>query len=135
MRRRDEGHRGADLQTRLCEGTGAVSSLPLVQAVARVLRDMGTFPEQLWRRTRPGRRSEAAFRVTVMSTWSWTFEDASGKRVTPPSAPSAPFPSQADAEGWIGESYQQLVSEGVDAVRLHEDDTEVYGPMSLHPTG
>ncbi|HEX5532937.1 MAG TPA: hypothetical protein VFX33_04275 [Actinomycetales bacterium] len=70
-----------------------------------------------------------------MSTWSWTFEDAAGKKVKPPSAPSAPFPSQADAEGWIGESYQQLVSEGVDAVRLYEDDTEVYGPMSLHPAG
>ncbi|GAB2680073.1 hypothetical protein [Thalassiella azotivora] len=69
------------------------------------------------------------------STWTWTFEDATGRPVSPPSAPSSPFPTQADAESWVGETYQQLVSEGVDAVRLHDGDSEVYGPMSLHPAG
>jgi hypothetical protein len=70
-----------------------------------------------------------------MNTWTWTFEDASGNRVTPPSAPTTAFPTQADAESWVGETYQQLVSEGVDAVRLFDGDTEVYGPMSLYPAG
>ena len=69
------------------------------------------------------------------SRWTWTFEDASGHPVSPPSAPTGPFPTQADAESWVGETYQQLVAEGVDAVRLFEDETEVYGPMSLHPAG
>ena len=69
------------------------------------------------------------------STWTWTFEDAAGQPVEPASAPSTPFPTQADAETWVGEAYQQLVAEGVDAVRLFNDDTEVYGPMSLHPAG
>ncbi|MFP5346243.1 MAG: hypothetical protein ACLGIA_04365 [Actinomycetes bacterium] len=69
------------------------------------------------------------------SRWTWTFEDASGHSVAPASAPTGPFPTQADAESWVGETYQQLVAEGVDAVRLFEDETEVYGPMSLHPAG
>ncbi|HEX5532938.1 MAG TPA: nicotinate-nucleotide--dimethylbenzimidazole phosphoribosyltransferase [Actinomycetales bacterium] len=34
-----------DLQMRLGEGTGAVMAVPLVQAAARVLGEMGTFPE------------------------------------------------------------------------------------------
>jgi hypothetical protein len=70
-----------------------------------------------------------------MSPWKWTFEDANGNPVSPPSAPTASFPTQADAESWVGETYQRLVSEGVDAVRLFEGDPEVYGPMSLHPAG
>ena len=70
-----------------------------------------------------------------MSPWTWTFEDANGNAVSPPSAPTTPFPTQADAESWVGETYQQLVSEGVDAVRLFDGETEVYGPMSLHPAG
>jgi hypothetical protein len=43
------------------------------------------------------------------------------------------FSSQADAESWIGEEWEQLLKAGVDAVTLLEDDREVYGPMSLHP--
>lgn len=66
------------------------------------------------------------------NNWTWTFEDATGQPVTPASAPTTAFPTQADAESWVGETWKQLLDEGVDAVRLHEDDTEVYGPMSLH---
>ena len=43
------------------------------------------------------------------------------------------FPSQADAESWVGEAWQDLLGQGVDQVSLLEDDRVVYGPMSLHP--
>ena len=42
------------------------------------------------------------------------------------------FPSQADAESWIGESWPVLAEAGVVAVTLFELDRLVYGPMSLH---
>jgi hypothetical protein len=44
---------------------------------------------------------------------------------------TTPFPSQADAESWLGESWRDLAATGVDAVTLREDGVEVYGPMSL----
>lgn len=37
-----------------------------------------------------------------------------------------------DAESWIGENWKALLEGGADQVRLLEDDTEIYGPMSLH---
>jgi len=43
------------------------------------------------------------------------------------------FPSQAEAETYIGESWRGLVDAGVDQVSLFEGDRKVYGPMSLHP--
>lgn len=61
--------------------------------------------------------------------WTWTYQS---------SAPDAPtnsqeFPTQSDAETWVGESWHELLESGVDAVLLNEDDRVVYGPMSLHP--
>jgi hypothetical protein len=51
-----------------------------------------------------------------------------------PQVPSeASFPSQSDAESWIGEEWRSLLDAGVDQVVLVEDGTIVYGPMSLHP--
>jgi hypothetical protein len=43
------------------------------------------------------------------------------------------FPSQSDAESWVGEFWQDRAEQGVVAVTLFEGDREVYGPMSLHP--
>ena len=43
------------------------------------------------------------------------------------------FPSQSDAESWVGEVWRDLLEDGVDAVTLFEGDREVYGPMSLRP--
>ncbi len=65
--------------------------------------------------------------------WTWRYEDSSGAPVTPgPDAPSAdPFPSQADAESWIGENWRDLLAGGVAQVTLLEGDREVYGPMGL----
>ena len=41
------------------------------------------------------------------------------------------FPSQGDAESWVGETWQELAEAGVAQVTLFEADREVYGPMSL----
>ncbi len=66
--------------------------------------------------------------------WWWRLEDAAGSEVTVPEEYAGQrFPSQADAESWIGEVYGELTEHGVDAVTLFELETKVYGPMSLHP--
>ena len=46
---------------------------------------------------------------------------------------SQPFPSQSDAETWIGENWRGLLEAGVESVVLTEEDREVYGPMGLRP--
>ena len=66
--------------------------------------------------------------------WRWRLEDASGNEVeVKGELADQSFPSQADAESWVGEFYGDLAAEGVDAVTLFEADRRVYGPMSLHP--
>lgn len=66
--------------------------------------------------------------------WWWRLEDASGNEVSVSGEHAGQrFPSQADAESWIGEVYGELTEQGVDAVTLFELDAKVYGPMSLHP--
>jgi hypothetical protein len=62
-------------------------------------------------------------------TWTWTFESTSGETV----GQSETFESRSDAESWVGEAFGDLIEQGVDQVRLFDGDTEVYGPMSLHP--
>jgi hypothetical protein len=63
--------------------------------------------------------------------WTWRYEDADGQPVTEPTAAS--FPSQSDAESWLGEEWRTLLAAGVDNVYLVEDGQPVYGPMSLRP--
>ena len=63
--------------------------------------------------------------------WSWRGERADGSVVD--GAVPDRFPSQADAETWIGEEWSDLLARGIDAVSLLEGDRVVYGPMSLHP--
>jgi hypothetical protein len=43
------------------------------------------------------------------------------------------FPSQGEAETWLGEFYPELRERGVRAVSLREADRLVYGPMALEP--
>lgn len=69
----------------------------------------------------------------MSETWTWRYVDSDGKDVLPDGAPTSPFPTQSDAESWLGEEWRELVAAGVDAVHLREGDTEVYGPMSLRP--
>ena len=64
--------------------------------------------------------------------WHWRLEDGNGAEVTEGVEPSPRFPSQSDAESWVGEVWRDLADSGVDAVTLFEGDREVYGPMSLH---
>ncbi|WP_031069680.1 hypothetical protein [Streptomyces sp. NRRL S-118] len=63
--------------------------------------------------------------------WTWRFEKSDGTEARPASPPEE-FTTQGDAESWIGETWKDLLEEGVDQVRLYEDATEIYGPMSLH---
>lgn len=67
--------------------------------------------------------------------WTWIYqnEDGTPSATLPPEAVLTSFPSQSDAESYIGETWQALLDGGVTAVTLYEDDHEVYGPMSLKP--
>ena len=75
----------------------------------------------------------------LKATWHWRFEDSTGAEVGAveggTAATAAGFPSQSDAESWVGEVWQDLLEDGVDQVTLFEADREVYGPMSLHTQG
>jgi len=68
------------------------------------------------------------------ASWRWRFEDADGGEVAASGVASGAtgFPSQSDAESWIGEVWRDLLEDGVDQVTLLEGDRVVYGPMSLH---
>lgn len=69
-----------------------------------------------------------------MSTFAWRFEAPDGSAVALPEPPATTFPSQADAESWVGESWRDLVASGVEQVTLLRDGERVYGPMSLSPS-
>jgi hypothetical protein len=62
--------------------------------------------------------------------WTWRYEKADGTAIVPSSGQEE-FASQGDAETWIGETWKQLVDDGVDQVVLLDDDQVIY-PMSLH---
>jgi len=67
-------------------------------------------------------------------SWSWRYESADGEPVTPIDLPPAEtFPTQSDAESWLGEEWRTLLAAGVARVTLLEGDRVVYGPMSLDP--
>jgi hypothetical protein len=66
-------------------------------------------------------------------TFTWRYETQDGAPVQTAELPADRFPTQADAESWIGEAWQTLLAGGVDQVSLLEDERVVYGPMSLHP--
>jgi hypothetical protein len=55
----------------------------------------------------------------------WRYDDGPGR--------SAGFASRDEAETWLGTAWADLRADGVDVVTLLEGETEVYGPMSLHP--
>jgi hypothetical protein len=68
-------------------------------------------------------------------TWTWTYEGPDGAPVQAvEGAPEQPtFPTQADAESWVGEVWRELRDAGVSSVSLFEDDHKAYGPMGLDP--
>jgi hypothetical protein len=65
--------------------------------------------------------------------WTWELLDPHGKKLDADLAPSV-FPTQSDAESWLGEEWRSLLEGGVEAVNLKQGDTLVYGPMSLSST-
>ena len=70
--------------------------------------------------------------TSTSPAWRWRLEDAAGQEVVVESVGDPAFPSQSEAETWVGEVWRDLRESGVDAVTLFEGDREVYGPMSLH---
>lgn len=62
--------------------------------------------------------------------YRWRCQDASG-RDKPTEEPL--FDTQAEAEEWLSATWSDLREAGVDQVTLMNGETEIYGPMSLHP--
>lgn len=62
-------------------------------------------------------------------TWVWRYEGENGQAQA---GTSEPFPSQSDAESWLGQSWRELVADGVVTAVLVEDDRVEYR-MSLLP--
>ncbi len=64
-------------------------------------------------------------------SWTWRLESKNGKQLDSIEVPV--FDNQSDAETWVGDEWQTLLEEGVDAVTLLEGDRIEYADMSLHP--
>ena len=62
-------------------------------------------------------------------SWHWVPD----RQPDDPTLIARTFPSQGEAETWLGEFYPDLVRAGVRAVSLYEADRLVYGPMGLEP--
>lgn len=58
--------------------------------------------------------------------WSWTYDLNDGPATT------GGFPSQGEAQAWLGESWEELYAGGARSVTLREEAREVY-TMSLEP--
>jgi hypothetical protein len=67
----------------------------------------------------------------MSADWSWLFLDAHGSSMEGEGLPTTRFPTQSDAENYLGESWQELLAAGVEAVILRQHEAVVYGPMSL----
>jgi hypothetical protein len=63
--------------------------------------------------------------------WTWTYFDADANVMTGNALVTTGFPSQSDAESWLGEQWRPLAQAGVEAVTLEHEGSVVYGPMSL----
>ena len=66
-------------------------------------------------------------------SWSWRYEGLDGKPIESTDLPAPEFPTQADAESWLGENWRDLRDSGIEQVTLLNGDTVVYGPMGLRP--
>jgi hypothetical protein len=67
----------------------------------------------------------------MSAQWTWTYLDADARAMTGGALVPTGFPSQSEAESWLGEQWRELADAGVDAVRLEHGGAVVYGPMSL----
>jgi hypothetical protein len=64
-------------------------------------------------------------------SWVWRYEGANGQKQA---GSSELFPSQSDAESWLGQTWRDLVASGVVTAVLVEDERVEYR-MSLLPAG
>ncbi len=64
-------------------------------------------------------------------SWTWRYEDAAGTPLA--GTPAETFPSKADAESWLGETWRDLLEAGIHQVTLIENGRVEYGPMPLTP--
>ncbi len=64
-------------------------------------------------------------------SWHWQGEPA--VRDARETGLDKTFPTQGEAETWLGEWFPELLAAGVRAVSLYEENRLVYGPMSLEP--
>ena len=69
----------------------------------------------------------------MTAEWTWIYLDANTTEITGDALVSTGFPSQSEAESWLGEQWHDLADAGVEAVTLQHEGVVVYGPMSLHP--
>lgn len=60
-------------------------------------------------------------------SWIWVLETSEGHE----QGRSEEFSSRGDAESWIGETYRELVQQGVDRAQLLDGDVKVAPPLSL----
>ena len=65
----------------------------------------------------------------MSESWTWTCLDADGTSLE--GVATSSFPTQADAEAYLAQSWEELADAGVEAVSLRRDGEQVYGPMSL----
>jgi hypothetical protein len=100
--------------------------LPLLERLERDLRNRTTARRP---QSKPGRAAGATVALGRAGTvphmafhWRFTPSDAT------PSDPPAPssFPSQSDAESWLGESWRELSAAGVDSVTLVDGQDTLY---------
>ena len=62
--------------------------------------------------------------------WTWRYENADGS-VSEAAGDPGGFPTQSDAETYIGESWRELLDAGVCQVTLFDGERKIYGPMGL----
>lgn len=67
----------------------------------------------------------------MSADWTWQYFDAEGSLLSREDLTAKGFPTQSDAENWLGETWRDLLEAGVESVTLREAGTVVYGPMSL----
>ena len=60
--------------------------------------------------------------------YQWRYTDGLGADVP---GPDVTFADQTAAEDWLSANWPDLLDGGIEEVTLLEDDTVVYGPMSL----
>ncbi|WP_122260642.1 hypothetical protein [Ornithinimicrobium cerasi] len=69
----------------------------------------------------------------MSDTYTWVFQTSDGESLPDLGLSSTAFPTQADAEAWLGQEWPTLADAGVEAVTLRRGGDDVYGPMSLSP--